>query len=211
MFKYFIAFILIILMPVSALAEPFTEGTDYTVIASNSTTQNPKAVPVTEFFSYGCPWCYRLEAPLMKWVEQQGNKISYHKVPVIFNKNWEYYAKAYYTAEALGMGNQLTPVLFKAILKDKLPLSSNQAMVDFFTSQGMDAEIIRSAFYHSPNIDMEISNSKKMMGLYQINAVPAVLVNNQYKTDLQLAKTEERFFAILDFLVDKAKQNKPSA
>ena len=39
-----------------------------------------------------------------------------------------------------------------------------------------------------------------------INAVPAFVVNNQFKTDLQMAKTEKRLFEILDFLVAEAKK-----
>ena len=43
------------------------------------------------------------------------------------------------------------------------------------------------------------------MATYQVRAVPAFVINNQYKTDLQMAKTEERLFAILDFLLGKAR------
>lgn len=46
------------------------------------------------------------------------------------------------------------------------------------------------------------------MARYQINAIPAMVVNNQFKTDLQMAQTEERLFAIMDYLVTKAGKEK---
>nr|WP_277619290.1 hypothetical protein [Legionella norrlandica] len=42
------------------------------------------------------------------------------------------------------------------------------------------------------------------MAHYQINAVPAFVVNNKYKTDLQMAGSEERLFEILDYLIRKS-------
>ena len=209
MLKYILS-MLICLVPVMGFAEDFEAGKDY-IILKNYPKNEPAhhAVSVTEFFSYGCPWCYRLEPVLNQWVAQQGAAISYNKVPVIFNKDWEYYAKAYYTAVALGMEPQLTPVLFKAILKDKQSLNSNKAMIDFFIQHGVDTATATSAFNHSASIDIALNEGNRKMAQYQISAVPALVVNNQYKTDLQMAKSQDRLLEILNFLVSQA--NKPGA
>ena len=205
MFKYF--FITVILFTLSAVAgaEPFVAGKDYVLLKNGKTHNSPHAIEVTEFFSYGCPWCYRIDASLKQWALKQGSAVSFHKVPVIFHKDWVYYAKAYYTAKALALNSQLDKPLFKAILKDKTPLNSEQAMVDFFIDHGVEKETVQSAFTHSPEIELNLAAGQKLMGQYQINAVPALVINGQFKTDLQMAKSETRLLTILDYLVKKSK------
>ena len=200
------ASIILLLFPLIAAAEDFVAGKDYELISgySKSTARSPKIV-VTEFFSYGCPWCYRIDPQLMDWVKKQANHIQFTQVPVVFNKDWVIYAKAYYTAKHLNLDSQLTPLLFKAIqAKGEHGLNSNQAMIDFFTAQGVKPEIAKNAFENSTTIDMDVNQGMLLMSRYHVNGVPAVVVNNQFKTDLQMAKDPVRFIQILDFLVAKA-------
>jgi thiol:disulfide interchange protein DsbA len=204
MFRYVVS-LLLLCVSFTCGAEEFVAGKDFIILHEAASLDKPKgAVVVKEYFSYACPWCFKLEPALVSWVTKQGTKIEFSKTPVVFNKDWEYYAKAFYTAQALQMEPQLTPILFKAILEDKQKLNSNQAMIDFFKSHGVDENTATSAFLHSPSIELDISASKRQMGLYQIAAVPALIVGNKYKTDLQMAENQERLFAIMDFLVAKA-------
>lgn len=193
------------LLPAMALAASFVEGKDYQIVTNPNTTNNKNKTPIIEeFFSYGCPWCYKLERPLDTWVSKMGNNIQFERVPVVFKPTWELYAKAYYTAKTLALSGKMDPLLFKAIQEDRKPLDSKQAMINFFISQGVDKEIAKSAFENSPSIDMRVQNGLSLMGTYQISAVPAFVVNNKYKTDLQMAKTPERLFEILNYLARKS-------
>lgn len=193
-----------LLLPTLAFADEFVAGKDYELVNGSSATQNKNKVAVTEFFSYGCPWCYRIEPSLAGWVKKQGSKIKFSRVPVVFNKDWTYYAKAYYTAHLLGLESKLNPALFKAIQDNKQSLNTNQAMIDFFTAQGVANATAKSAFENSTTIDMQVTAGTASMARFHVNGVPAVVVNNQYKTDLQMAQNEERLFKILDFLLAKS-------
>jgi protein dithiol oxidoreductase (disulfide-forming) len=205
MFKRFVLITALILMPTLALASQYIEGKDY-VLVKPMADQPPTTgtVLVTEFFSYGCPWCYKIEPQLKKWAEEKNPHVSFDKIPVVYNKDWEYYAKAYYTVQALSEQDKVSPKIFQAILKDKKRLNSNHAMVEFLTHNGLDGRFVKSAFYNSPSVNLELTNSKRMMMDYKIAAVPAVVVQNKYKTDLKMAGSEERFFKILDYLVNKS-------
>lgn len=197
-FLFFISF--------TGFAADFVAGKDYEVLKINNGTAKKRNTPqVVEFFSLGCPWCYRLEPALHQWLDTHKEKIDFKKVPVIFNKDWESYAKAYYAAEALSLNSTMVPALFKAILQDKQSLSSDQAMIDFFIKQGVNPDIAKSAFTYSPSIDLSVKSGQTLMAEDHINAVPAFVINNQFKTDLQMAKTEERLFAILDYLIAQSK------
>src|SRR5688500_17431177 len=123
---------MLLLLPFSGFAQNFVAGKDYELITDKPVIVNNQSITVKEFFSYGCPWCYRIEPSLQKWVRQQGNKINFTKVPVIFNKDWAFYAKAFYTADVLGYGEKFNTLLFKAVQVDKTPLNNEQAMINFF-------------------------------------------------------------------------------
>jgi thiol:disulfide interchange protein DsbA len=209
MFKY-LGSIFLLLVSFTSFAAEFVVGQDYDVIKnSESTGSTTKAINVTEFFSFGCPWCYKLEPAVNSWVAKQGTKINFNKVPVIFNKDWDYYARAYYTAQALSLNDKLNPALFKEILDNKQALNTKDTMIAFLCKNGVDSAAAQSAFNHSPSIDLDVATSQRLMGNYHISAVPAFVVNNQFKTDLQMAKTEKRLFEILEFLL--AQDNKKQA
>ncbi|MFA6302966.1 MAG: thiol:disulfide interchange protein DsbA/DsbL [Legionella sp.] len=195
---------ILVLIPSLALAAEFIEGKDYQVLTNTKPVENKTTGPVvTEFFSYGCPWCFKMETPLNGWLATVGKNIQLERVPVVFRPEWELYAKAYYTSKMLAMTNKMNPLLFKAIQEDKKPLNTKQAMIDFFVAQGIDKEIAKSAFENSPSIDMRVTNGTALMASYQISAVPAFVVNNKYKTDLQMTGSPERLFAVMDYLIKK--------
>lgn len=197
--------LLAILFPLCGLCESYVEGKDYQFVpVAEQVATSAETVHVMEFFSYGCPWCYRLDNALMTWVGHAGKAIYFTRVPVVFNKNWSYYAKASYIIDAFSLGKPTHDALFKAIVLDKQPMNSDQDMIDFFAKHGVEASVVQSALVHSPSIDLRLANDASLMAKYQITAVPTVVVADKYKTNLQMAKSEKRLFDILDYLVKKA-------
>jgi thiol:disulfide interchange protein DsbA len=193
---------LFLLIPAVVYAAEFIEGKDYQVL-TNPPSIELKTPVVTEFFSYGCPWCYKIEGPLAQWRLSLNKNVKVEKVPVVFKPDWDLYAKAYYTAKTLALNNKLNPILFKAIQDEKKPLHSKQEMISLFVSQGVDKEIANSAFENSATIELDVKLGMGLMTQYHINAVPAFVINNKYKTDLQMAENPERLFAIMDYLLKK--------
>lgn len=200
---------LLFLLSFATNAEDFVAGKDYEVLTSISEKPSHSKVEVVEFFSFGCPWCYRIEPTLSSWVKKQGGAIQFTRVPVVFKQSWLNYAKAYYTVQSLGLDDKLTPILFKEIQskKEDEALNSNQEMINFFIAQGVDPTTAKSAFENSTTIDMAVKEGNNLMARYRVNGVPAIVINNQYKTDIRMANGEARFEQILDFLVAKAKSS----
>jgi thiol:disulfide interchange protein DsbA len=192
---------LLLLIPALVLGAEFVEGKDYRIIQSDQKNVRAQKPVVAEFFSYGCPSCFRVETPVTDWMKKIGNSVVFERFPVVFKPEWELYAKAYYTVKILALSDEINAVLFKTIQVDKNPLNSNQAMIDFFMSQGVDKEIAQSAFEHSPTIDMRVHEGMTLMAKYEVNAVPSFIVNQKYQTDLQKAGSPERLVEILDYLV----------
>lgn len=210
MIKKLVIFISIALLSFQIQAEPFVEGKDY-VVLKNQTAQSKTSdkVKVTDFFSYGCPWCFKLDKPLDSWADKHQNQVELQKVPVVFNKAWIIYAKAFYTINALAPTQNIDDALFEAIIDKNKKLSSPEEMAAFLAKHGIKEESAQNALTHSPSIDIQLKNDRQLMANYQITAIPAIVIDNRYKTDLQMAQNIERFFAILDFLVKKASKSEP--
>lgn len=187
-------------------ASGFVAGKDYEVLSNDSLPkQTGQPVVVTEFFSYGCPWCYQLNKPLHDFIKKQGKQVELAQVPVVFQPGWNVYAKAFYAAKRLNKLDTLGPAIFKAIQEDNKKLDNDKAMVAFFIEHGVDKETAESAFYRSPTIDMDVKQGNLAMAKYRVRGVPAVVVNGRYKLDLAMAGQVDRFFVILDFLIHQVK------
>lgn len=195
--------LLILCFSLSAHADAFKAGKEY-LILKQCPQASGQPVQVTEFFSYGCPWCYRIEARLNEWIKDNSQHINFSKVPVVFKPSWEAYAKAYYAAEALGLSQTLSPDLFKRIITDKESLGTDEAMITYFSQHGVALDVAKSAFLHSAEVTMQLAKGKQAMAMNQISAIPAVVVNQCYKTNMQMAGSEAQFFAVLDYLLKKS-------
>lgn len=161
-------------------------------------------VTVTEFFSYGCPGCNAVAKPLTDWAHQQSDNVELNRVPVEFFKGWDVYAKAYYTAEILGVLDKINLPLFNAIHKDRQDLGSKEALQRFFVAHGVKAEDFDKT-YDSFAVNRSLERGKMLMRTYRVFAVPTLIVDNQYQTDLQQTKGAEGFIKVLQQLVDKVK------
>lgn len=202
-----LGFSLLFCLPLFAFAaENFVAGKDYEVIGKENKSANK--ISVIEFFSYNCPWCARIEPAIEAWAQKQGSHIEFTRIPVIFHKDWLLSAKAYYTANLLNMENKLNPLLFKAEQDKANPLKTEEDMIQFFIKQGVEPATARSAFESSTMMDLKIKEGMSQMSHYRVNGVPAFIINNQFKTDVQMAGSEERLIQILNYLLSQAHMKK---
>lgn len=199
MLKRILSVYLLVVVSIGFAAE-FQAGKDYQVLPEGK-NQSSANVEVTEFFSYGCPWCYKLEKPLHQFIKKQGAQVNLKQIPVVFQPGWQVYAKAFYTAKRLNQLEKLSPAIFKAIQDDNQTLNTNKAMVAFFVDQGIDKATAENAFLRSPTIDSDVKQGSMAMVKYRIRGVPAVVVNGHYKLDLSMAKGIDRFFEILTYVI----------
>lgn len=198
--------LLIILFSSVSPAEP-AAGTGYEVLTPAQPTQDPDKVEVIEFFWYGCPHCYSLEPLLDKWLRSKPDNVTFIRQPAVFSKRWGQHAKAYFTAEALGVVDQVHADLFDAIQNKKQKLTTEDQLAKFFIAHGVDEEEFRKA-YNSFLVDTKMRQAKSMAARYGITGVPAIIINGKYKTSGPLAKSHENMIEVMDLLIkqESAKQ-----
>lgn len=197
-----------VFLTATAAETTFIEGKDYVVLQPTVNTPSFPAnkINVTEFFNYGCPACYGLEATLQKWLKKKPANVQFERIPVVFERHWDIYARAFYVAQALGVEGKMTPLLFYAIQEENQRLGNESGMVDFFVEKGgVDKALAESAFERSPTLDADVKQGERYMQSYQFYVIPTIVVNGKYKTDLGMAQDQQKMMDIVSFLVEKAR------
>lgn len=195
-----LASFLFICVGVAGLANAQPPG--YEVLATPQPTQNPDKVEVIEFFWYGCPHCYHLEPDLKKWLKTKPDNVDFIRQPAIFNSLWEKHAKAYFTAEALGVVDKVHADFFDAVQNKKQKLESEDQLLKFFSEHGVSEVDFRNA-YNSFPVDYKVRQAKTMAARYGVNGVPALIINGKYRTSGSLAKTQQNMIDVMNRLIEK--------
>ncbi len=201
---HYLSVVFLILIGFRCLADPaWQAGKDYRILSPATEQQANKKV--IEFFNYGCPACFHLEPAVQQWLANKPKDVEFQRVPAVFHRGWESYAKAYYIIESLGLESRVGERLFAAIQTEQLDLSSSQALADFVAGQGVDKQRWLSAFDGSPVIDIKLKQGGELLQRFKILAVPSFVVNGRYYTDLRLAQGDtQRLIQLLDYLITQA-------
>ncbi|WP_305909885.1 thiol:disulfide interchange protein DsbA/DsbL [Methylomarinum sp. Ch1-1] len=178
------------------------EPLGYEKITPAQPTQNPDKVEVIEFFWYGCPHCYSFEPTLAEWLKNKPDNVEFIRIPAVFSKLWGDHAKAYFTAEALGVVDKVHADLFDAIQNKKQALRSEDDLAKFFVEHGVDETEFRNA-YKSFLVDAKLRQAESMPPRYGVTGVPAIIINGKYKTNGPLAKSQKNMIKVMNELIAK--------
>ena len=165
-------------------------------------TQTDKKIEVLEIFWYACPHCYDFEPYIEDWLASKPEDVKFRRMPGIFNKTWIPHAKAYYTAEKLGVLDVIHNPLFDAIHKKRKKILDDAAIKKFFVKQGVDKSEFKEV-YESEEIETKVKQAYVMGQRYKITGVPAIIVNGKYMVSGNTAGSFENILKVVDLLVDK--------
>ncbi|NOS75941.1 MAG: thiol:disulfide interchange protein DsbA/DsbL [Methyloglobulus sp.] len=177
-------------------------STGYEAVAPPQPTANPAKIEVIEFFWYGCPHCYSFEPSLTTWLKAKPENVDFIRIPAIFNEQWGKHAKAYFTAEALGVIDKIHADFFDAIQEKKQELETEDQLAKFFTAHGVKEADFRET-YNSFMIDAKMRQAPALAAKYGITGVPAIVVNGKYKTNGTLAGSQEKMIDVVNALIKK--------
>jgi protein dithiol oxidoreductase (disulfide-forming) len=168
--------------------------------------QQPTQVPagkieVLEFFWYGCPHCYSMEPFVEKWLQTKPADVEFIRVPGVLNKVWMEHARAYYTAQKLGVLEQVHRPLFDALHKERRKIFTQDELRDFFADKGVKTGDF-DRVYNSHDTEIRVKQAYVMAQNYRLTGVPAFIVNGKYATSGQLAGTYENIITTINKLVE---------
>ena len=183
------------------------ESVGYETLSPAQPTQNPAQIEIIEFFWYGCPHCYSFEPLLEKWKKNLPANVEFIRLPAAFNELWSKHAKAYYTAEALGIVEKIHADFFEAIQSGKEKLDTEASLAAFFAAHGVNESQFKEA-YNSFAVDSKMRQAPLMASRYGITGVPAIIVNGKYKTNGTLAGSHEKMIEVMDKLIKEESTKK---
>ena len=194
----------------AASAQNLEEGRNYARIKNPQPVDTGKNIEVIEFFSYGCPHCGELEPHMQSWLKKKPADVQLRRVPVMFQPRWENLAKVYYTLEALGEEQRLTPEVFSAIYGKGAPLWNEKDFFEWAASKGLDRKKVEDLF-SSFTIVGKVNRAKQQAGAYNIQSTPMVVVDGKYMIASDKVGGHAGMPAAIDFLVSKARAERPKS
>lgn len=204
---FMLLFAALIASAATAQVERFVAGTHYTVLPEKAQfreLQSGDALPrVTEIFWYGCPHCYELDPLLNAWVQQQGDKIHFARVPAVWNAITKQHAKVFYAEQALGVYQKMHTPIFDTIHQERNFLTDEKSVAALFARHGVEQQQFAAAF-NSFSMDSTLRKTEAMVLALQLPAVPALVVDGQYLVSgTDKLRSYETMLEVVEFLLQK--------
>jgi thiol:disulfide interchange protein DsbA len=190
------------LLPIGTALAQYDEGTQYKRLVAPVPTVDASKVEVVELFWYGCPHCYRLEPDLSKWLKNKPANVVFVRVPGVFRPLWGFHAKVYYTAEVLGVLDQVHPAMFEAMHVQRRKMNSVDEVKALFAQYGVTSEKFDNAF-NSFAVDAKVRRATDLTRRYGLEGVPALVINGKYVTDGVMAHGHNGMLQVTDYLISK--------
>jgi len=193
--------------PAPNFVEKFQQGRHYTTLpVAQPTSAGPGKIEVVEVFWYGCPHCYTLDPYVKNWVSDGlPENVEFVRMHAALNRGWQVHARVFYTAEALGVLDEVHEDLFREIHVNRNPLNTQELLVEFFANHGVPEDEFLDAF-NSMGVQTNLRRADAQVRRFRITGVPAVIVNGKYVTGADKAGGYDQLFEVIEFLI--AKENR---
>jgi thiol:disulfide interchange protein DsbA len=195
-------------------AGQWVAGTNYKVIApAQPTDASPGKVEVIEMFWYGCPHCFALDPIIESWRKNKAPYIEFVRVPVMWGEAHRAHARLFYTLQALGKLEQLHAAVFNEIQNtgDSLYVPGDEqgtqrVQVQFARTHGVDPTEFLKA-YSSFGVQTNLEKADELERRYKIDAVPTIVIDGKYETDVGQAGGQENLMQLINDLSASEKRH----
>lgn len=166
-------------------APPPVAGTDYVEIPGGQPFEplNGK-IEIVEAFGYTCPHCANFQPLVNAWKEQLPSDVRFTYVAAPFGGYWIPYAKAYYTAEALGLLDRTHDAVFQAIHLERTlpvqPLPSDEQIAAFYARYGADPKQFAETM-SSFAINAKLNRARQFLQRAGVEGTPTLVINGKYR------------------------------
>jgi thiol:disulfide interchange protein DsbA len=186
-------------------AATYEAGKDYDVITPPVRAVEGNKIEVAEFFWYGCSHCFHFEPILEAWKKTMPADVTFKGVPAVWQDRMVLHAKAYYTAEALGVLDTMHMVIFNAMNVDHKPLASQKEIAALFTANGVSEEEFNKTF-DSFGVRMQVDQAVSLAKAAHITGTPALMVAGKYHVSGRKAGTQADMLKVVDYLIEQERK-----
>jgi len=186
----------------------YQKGLHYSQLDPVFDTDNKEQVVIYEFFGYKCPHCSSFE-PFMKSLHERVSKnVKIVRVPVIFQPGWDILAKAYYTAETMGIIENTHQAMFDAIHKKHMRFSNLDEVAQWYAD---NFNVDKKAFISTANsflIDSKIRQSNRMMQAMKVMSTPMLIIDGKFKPEVKALGSNDALIEMAASLANKEAQQR---
>jgi protein dithiol oxidoreductase (disulfide-forming) len=206
-------------LPASADAPPasgstYKLGQQYQVVLpAQPTSTKPGQIEVLDFFWYGCPHCDALEPYLETWERSKPANVVLVRVPAILQADWEPAARAFYTADALGILAKSHKATFDEIHQNKDNLQTEADFERFYVKAfGVDPKKFES-IWSSPDTDAKIAQANVLADRYglAVFGVPNIVINGKWITGGYFGMPYAQIMPVVSYLIGQEQAALPAA
>jgi len=160
-------------------------GKDYAEIPGGQPFQpGTGKIEVAEAFGYTCPHCASFEPQVSAWAARLPADVAFVPVAAPFGGYWMPYAKAYYTAEAMGLADKSHDAMFRAIHVERSlpvqPLPTDAQIAQFYARFGADPKQFESTM-NSFAINAKLKRAQQFLTASGVDSTPMLVVNGKYR------------------------------
>ena len=194
------------LLPLSALAQPFAPGTprpgvDYEVLPTAQATYGKGKIEVAEVFSYGCIHCFHFQPIVNTWKKTMPADVRWEYVPAAFGGPFDNFARAFLAAQIMGVQPKTHDAVFKAVFVDHMIKSAApEELADMYAKLGVD----RAKFLNTINgadVTAKFAQARDFSLRTGISGTPTIVINGKYRVDGNNPGGLEGIFKTVDFLI----------
>lgn len=189
--------------PITAPTGPApVAGTDFVEIAGGQPFQPGSGkIEVVEVFGYTCPHCASFEPLLSAWSAKLPADVQFTPVAAPFGGYWTPYAKAFYTAEAMGLVGKTHDAMFRAIHVERSlpvqPLPTPEQIAGFYAKYGANPQQFISTMA-SFAVDAKLKRAEQFIARSGVDSTPTMVVDGKYRVT---AKSLEDTLRVAEHLV----------
>jgi thiol:disulfide interchange protein DsbA len=181
-------------------ADGLVEGRDYTLLDPPQPTADRSKIEVLEVFGYWCIHCAHLDPILEKWKQAQPADVDFRYVPAIWQGGVdEFFARAFYTAETMGVLDTTHSAMFTAAAVDR-KLRGPDDILAFYADQGIDRAQFEATM-NSFTVNAKVARVKQTLPRYGIEGTPTLIVNGKYKAMGRQGTTMSELMVTVDKLI----------
>lgn len=189
---------------VMALA-PAVNAADYrTINGAGSPGAADDQIPVTEFFWYGCPHCYRFAPRIEEWRQSMPDDVEFRHIPAVLSERWALHGRAFFAAQALDVLDEFHMAMFRAMHEDGQRMRSEAEIREFVDSLGLDGGEFVGAM-NSLGVNTRMQRARDLQQTYGVSGTPAVVIDGRYITSGSQAGSFERMIRVIDERVAAAR------
>ena len=167
----------------------FVEGEHYWRVEEAPRRRPGDPIRVTEFFSYGCIHCRRLDPMIEEWRADLPDDVTFERSPVAFNADWALLGQAYLALQQAGALARNHERIFRAIHDNGRQFLSLDDIADFLGGSGISRQAFLNAF-RSPEVRRKLAAEDARQRRLAIVSVPSLAVAEKYVVGPNLSRRQ---------------------